>query len=87
MTSLWGDDFEIKDTVKESKKIISKINQPKEVKKDSNIRASLKSKKLSLEDKLNIIELEKEYQDMPTTMICRKDNIPKISSYLENFIF
>lgn len=55
MTSLWGDDFEIKDTVKESKKIISKINQPKEVKKDSNIRASLKSKKLSLEDKLNII--------------------------------
>lgn len=44
-------------------------------------------KKLKYEDKLNIIELEKEYQDMPTTMICRKDNIPKISSYLENFIF
>lgn len=55
MTSLWGDDFEIKDMVKESKKIISKINQPKEVKKDSSIRATLKSKKLSIEDKLNII--------------------------------
>lgn len=44
-------------------------------------------KKLKYENKVEIIELEKEYQNIPTTMICRSDNIPKIRSYLENFTF
>ena len=52
--SLWGEEFEIKDTVKEAKKIISKINKPKAI-KTVDEKISLKSKKLSIEDKLNII--------------------------------
>ncbi len=44
-------------------------------------------KKLKYEDRVNIVDLDKNYQIVPTCMICRKDNIPKIRNYLENFLF
>lgn len=44
-------------------------------------------KKLKYEDRVNIVDLDKNYQIVPTCMICRKDNIPKIRTYLENFLF
>jgi DNA-binding transcriptional LysR family regulator len=39
--------------------------------------------KLDYEDDLNIIELDKKTANIPTTMVCRVDNIPKINEYLE----
>ncbi len=41
-------------------------------------------KKLKYEDKINIIFLPKKISSMPTCLICRKDNIPKIGEYLKN---
>jgi LysR family transcriptional regulator, cell division regulator len=40
-------------------------------------------KKLKYEDKLNIFYLKKELSFMPTYLICRKDNKPKIAEYLK----
>lgn len=47
--SLWGSDFEIPDN---TKKILTKIEQPKDVKK------AIASKKISLDEKLLMIEAE-----------------------------
>lgn len=52
--SLWGEDFEIKSTPKTAKGVIDRVNNPKVVKTSKDV--SLKSKKLSLEDKLTIIK-------------------------------
>lgn len=52
--SLWGEEFTIKETPKETKKIINKIKQPKEVKFVDEAKA-VKSKKLSIDEKLKII--------------------------------
>lgn len=41
-------------------------------------------KKLGYENKINIVSLPKDIEYMPTCMVCRKDNIPKISDYLRN---
>lgn len=51
--SLWGDDFIIKKTPKEAKKIIKKISEPKD--SSSVVKKAVKSKKLSVHDKLAII--------------------------------
>lgn len=40
--------------------------------------------KLGFKDRLKIIEID-ELKDIPTTLVCRKDCMPKISSYLETF--
>lgn len=40
-------------------------------------------KKLGFEDKLKIVEI-KELEDIPTTLVCKKDCIPKIASYLKS---
>ena len=47
MSSLWGDDFQIEDT----KSLLNKINSAKEVK----VETAIKSKKLSLEEKMDLI--------------------------------
>jgi LysR family transcriptional regulator, cell division regulator len=44
-------------------------------------------KKLGYENKINILYLPKDIEYMPTCMICRKDNIPKIEKYLRNVDF
>ena len=54
MESLWGDEFVIKETPKETKKLIEKIKNPK---KDITVVAekAIKSKSVSIEDKLQLI--------------------------------
>ena len=54
--SLWGDEFEIKETPKVAKKVINKIKSPKTVKVEATKLAT--SKSVSLEDKLSVIESE-----------------------------
>lgn len=41
-------------------------------------------KKLGFTDKVKVSEV-KELENIPTTLVCRKDCIPKISSYLKKF--
>ncbi len=44
-------------------------------------------KKLKYEKELEIKKLPKEISNLPTCLICRKDYIPRIKNYLENFKF
>lgn len=53
LDSLWGDDFVIKETPKQAKKVIEKIKQPKTDVK--SVKRAVSSKKLSIEDKLKLI--------------------------------
>lgn len=80
--SLWGDEFVIKDTPKETKKILNKIKTPKEPKIIDDTKA-IKSKKLSVDEKLRIIE-EKVMQ----TLGVYKENTVVIRSkeQLANYI-
>lgn len=52
-SSLWGEDFEIKEP--DTKKIINKIKKPKKV-KEMTAEKAIKSKKISIDEKLKIIE-------------------------------
>jgi hypothetical protein len=44
-------------------------------------------KKHKYENDLKITTLPKELANMPTCLVCRKDNIPKIEEYLKNHSF
>ena len=44
-------------------------------------------KKHKYENDLKITALPKELANMPTCLVCRKDNIPKIEGYLKDYIF
>lgn len=44
-------------------------------------------KKLKYEKDLRIIYLPKELANIPTCLVCRKDNIPKIDNYLKEYDF
>lgn len=44
-------------------------------------------KKLKYEDDLKIINLPKQLANIPTCLVCRKDNIPKIENYLKEYNF
>ena len=44
-------------------------------------------KKHNYENDLKITILPKELVDMPTCLVCRKDNIPKIENYLKEYNF
>ena len=44
-------------------------------------------KKHKYENDLKITTLPKELANMPTCLVCRKDNIPKIEGYLKDYIF
>ena len=44
-------------------------------------------KKHKYENDLKITTLPKELANMPTCLVCRKDNIPKIESYLKEYSF
>lgn len=44
-------------------------------------------KKLNYEKDLKITELSKDIVNLPTCIVCRKDNLPRIKNYLENFKF
>ena len=53
MDSLWGEEFVIPETPKKTKKIIDKVNKPKQV--TIVTEKALKSKALSIPDRLRII--------------------------------
>lgn len=44
-------------------------------------------KKLKYENDLEIIEISKELENIPTCLVCRKDAIPKIKKYLKEYTF
>lgn len=44
-------------------------------------------KKLKYDKDLKITKLSKDIINLPTCMVCRKDNLPRIKNYLENFKF
>ena len=44
-------------------------------------------KKHQYENDLKITNLPKELANMPTCLVCRKDNIPKIENYLKEYLF
>lgn len=44
-------------------------------------------KKHQYENDLKITNLPKELANMPTCLVCRKDNIPKIQKYLKEYLF
>ncbi|MCG3703032.1 LysR family transcriptional regulator, partial [Aliarcobacter butzleri] len=44
-------------------------------------------KKLNYEKDLHITKLSKDVANLPTCMICRVDNLPKIKEYLEDYQF
>ena len=44
-------------------------------------------KKHKYENDLKITSLPKELANMPTCLVCRKDNIPKIEEYLKEYLF
>lgn len=52
ISSLWGEDFSCGPSLEESKKIIQKIKQPKEMK----VEKIIKSTKVSLDEKLRLVE-------------------------------
>lgn len=58
MESLWGEEFTPIEKIKQTKKIINKVNNPKEIKQEVNIVKQVKSKKLSVDEKLDIIKTE-----------------------------
>lgn len=53
--SLWGEEFNLPPTPEKVKKISKKISQPKEV-KEVSVEKQLKSKKISIEERLAIIK-------------------------------
>lgn len=52
--SLWGEEFEVPDKVEKTKKVLDKISKPKELK--VTVEKQIKSKKLSVEDRLALIK-------------------------------
>ncbi len=44
-------------------------------------------KKLKYENDLEILEISKNLENIPTCLVCRKDSIPKIEKYLKEYIF
>ena len=55
MSSLWGEEFTVNNTIEQDKKIVNKLNNPKDTKVISKV---LKSKNVSISGKLNFIYSE-----------------------------
>lgn len=55
--SLWGSDFEVTSEKQTAKKVVEKVKKPKEL-KPVTVEKQVKSKKLSIEDRLKLIEEE-----------------------------
>lgn len=84
MDSLWGDEFIVETKVKETKKLIKKIKEPKEPKV---VEKQIKSKKLSLDDRLamiaeNVLKILGKYKD-DTLVIKTRD---ELHSYIDTAI-
>ena len=86
--SLWGDEFVIPSTTDVAKGILNKISKPKEI-KDTN--KALKSKIVSIEEKLRLIEIEVNkilgiYKSNTVVIKTKKELIEYIDKSLENGI-
>lgn len=55
--SLWGEEFNIQDEKQKTKKLINKINKPKEI-SEKKISSQITSKKLTTDEKLKLVESE-----------------------------
>ena len=73
--SLWGEEFILKDSEATTKKILNKIKQPK-VLKEMTTEKIIKSKNVSIEDKLKAIE-----EEVNKILGQHKDNIVVIKDY------
>lgn len=56
MSSLWGEEFDVKSKVDKTKKLISKAEKPKKV--EVSVEKKIKSKTVSINEKLNLITNE-----------------------------
>lgn len=68
MESLWGEEFNLPEEKEKTKKILNKISKPKEVK--VSVEKLVKSTKLSLQDKLKVIN-----ENVQKVLSKQKDNI------------
>lgn len=73
MESLWGEEFTIKETPLRTKKLVEKINKPKQVKVVTE--KAIKSKNVSIEDKLRLIysEVDRILGHYKEDTICIRD--------------
>ncbi len=85
--SLWGEEFNIEDSPTKTKKLLNKVNNPKQV----DVKKLVKSKKLSLQDRLllikeNVIKVL-GHHTADTLVIKTKDELVKyIDKTIENGI-
>lgn len=63
MESLWGEEFTIKETKKQVKKVLNKLSNPNKLDKNSTAKQITKSKKLTIQEKIPIIA-EKVYSTL-----------------------
>ena len=87
MDSLWGEEFSIKETPKQTKQILKKIKEPKEPK--ITTEKQIKSKKLSIDEKLAIItekvnQILGIYKDNTIVIKTKQDLIKYIDKAIEN---
>lgn len=73
---LWGNGFEVSNTIEKTKKIIKKVKEPKEPK--VAVEKQIKSKKISIEEKIGLIT-EKVYN----ILYKQKDNVAVIRTKQE----
>ena len=73
MDSLWGEEFKIPETPKQTKKIVDKINKPKKV--EIVTEKAIKSKSVPIEDKLRLIysEVDRILGKYKENTICIRD--------------
>lgn len=88
--SLWGAEFNVPDSINKTKKILKKIATPK-IPRESSIDNQIKSKKLSLEDKLilirdNVLRVLGKYKDNTIVIRTKEDLISYIDKSIENGI-
>lgn len=89
MDSLWGEEFIVETKIKETKKIIKKIKEPKEPK--ITVEKQVKSKKLSLQERLalieeNVLSILGKYKDDTQVIKTREELHNYINSAIKNNI-
>lgn len=88
--SLWGTEFNVSDDINKTKKVLKKIAMPK-VPKVSSVDNQIKSKKLTLEDKLilirdNVLKALGKYKANTIVIRSKADLILYINKSIENKI-
>ena len=89
MDSLWGDEFSLPNEKEKTKKVLNKISKPTEKKIKVEKTNILKSKKVSIEDKLSFIYQEVErvlghYKDETLIIRSEKELVDYIDKAIQN---